>query len=377
MEIQWSARGSDARHLTRPGAFQESVKNQDSDKNQGGLFMRIALTTFVAAAAISVLAQPANSQDKATFRFADTQPLASTYSIEGVQFFIKRLQAETDGKVEVQHFPNGQLGARTAALDILGSGAADFVELVPAVLSSKMPLHSVVDLPGMYANACEGVNAWWKLASEGILASGELNKLNIRPVYAYVSPAYQVWTAQKQVRKLEDLKGLKLRTLGGDQAKLANSLGAVPVNVSANELYEAVTRGTVDGILFPIAAMFGRDLQSHIKYGVADQSFGNGLVLFGMNLRKWNSLPEDVKTAINKAGEETRLNLCQKLDEESARLLASPEFAHATLTMLEPAEVERLSKLYDEVAENWKAGADARGLAGTAALEEFRAALAP
>ena len=63
-------------------------------------------------------------------------------------------------------------------------------------------------------------------------------------------PTYEVFTAKKPIVKLEDFKGLKIRTSGAAMSNVIKALGAVPVQIPTPDISIAMQRGTVDGTTF-------------------------------------------------------------------------------------------------------------------------------
>jgi TRAP-type C4-dicarboxylate transport system substrate-binding protein len=117
-------------------------------------------------------------------------------------------------------------------------------------------------------------------------------------VLHFFAPGPQIIaTKAKPVRKLEDLKGLKIRGAGkiGDTVK---ALGATPVPVEMADAYDGLQRGVVDGILDAMETWRGWKLGELVKHATLSQR-GAGLVFTFyviMAKDKWDALPNDVKT---------------------------------------------------------------------------------
>src|SRR3546814_4525515 len=79
----------------------------------------------------------------------------------------------------------------------------------------------------------------------------EFGANKVRPLFAIVVEPYQFYTASKQVRTIDDVKGLKLRSTGGAMDIFARKIGAIPVRMAAPEARESLSRGTLDGLIFP------------------------------------------------------------------------------------------------------------------------------
>jgi TRAP-type C4-dicarboxylate transport system substrate-binding protein len=88
---------------------------------------------------------------------------------------------------------------------------------------------------------------------------------------------------------------MKLRTIS-KYAILAEKYGASPMNIPAPDLYTSVQQGLVDGFFMSFAAM-DLGLGEVTKYYI-DPGFGCSDEIFFMNLKKWNSIPSEMKTLI-------------------------------------------------------------------------------
>ena len=111
-----------------------------------------------------------------------------------------------------------------------------------------------------------------------------------------------IHTRDKMVTKLEDLKGLRIRSTGMS-AESVKALGATPVAMSMGEAYQSLQKGVVDGSAYPFEANKGWKMGEVTKYAVCSYGSAYTTVFFvTMNKDKWGMIsPEDQKTiqAIN------------------------------------------------------------------------------
>lgn len=327
------------------------------------------------AVAVSVAALAGARAQEITLRVADSLPAGFPQTEYSSIFWMNRVTEATNGKVKFEHFPGEQLGKARDLLSLTLSGVADVGYIVPAFVSDKLPLNAVAELPGAFGTTCEGVKAYWELISKGVLAEKELAPQNLKAVFAALNPPYQVWTRNKQIGELADFSGLKLRAASGGQAILVERLDAAPINMSGPDIYESISRGTIDGILFPVTGIVGYDLGAQVKYGITGENFGDVVTFHAMALDKWNALPDDVKTAMEEAGEAATLNACARLQEDAEKNAQQLKDAGVTFSPLSATAHEALAGIQREVADAWAKGMDERGLAGTEALTAFREAL--
>ena len=255
------------------------------------------------------------------------------------------------------------------------SGVADIAYLGPAYISDKLPLSQVAELPGSFTTSCEGTMAYWKLAKDGILAQREYQPNGVRVLFAYVFAPYQIYLATKRFQGIEDLRGLKLRSTGGPMDLMVQALKGVPVRMSAPEVYESLSRGTVDGAVFPLSALLDYKLDPLVKSATVEENFGSFIAAYAISDKLWKKLPAEVQKAMVDAGEETTKRTCAMADRDIAPNLQRLEKQGVTLVKLSADDKQKLKVLLAPIANDWAQGLDRRGKPGTQVLEAFQAAL--
>ncbi|HEU0221654.1 MAG TPA: TRAP transporter substrate-binding protein DctP, partial [Paracoccaceae bacterium] len=255
------------------------------------MFKTATRTFAIASATALALLAPASAQEQ-TFRITQVFPATHWHWTEGMEIFTKAVAEASGGKIGFEVYHAGQLGKESTS--VVTSGLADFGLLVPSYENEKLPLTSVVELPGLHSTSCEATARYWQLAQEGgALYETEYKALGVRPLYVIVLAPYQVMTSSQKIGTLDDLAGLKIRALGAAMDKTVRSLGAVPVRVTSNELYDALSRGTVDGGFWPIGSTKVVGLDKVFNYTVQGPQLGGGSTFFAISEAKWQSLDDE------------------------------------------------------------------------------------
>jgi TRAP-type transport system periplasmic protein len=120
---------------------------------------------------------------------------------------------------------------------------------------------------------------------------------------------------KKPVTKLEELKGMKIRSTG-TVAKIVGALGGTPVAMPMPETYDALQKGIAEGVMCPIEALQGWKLGEVIKY--TTENYGSAYTIgffVVMNKSKWDSLPPDVQKVIEQVNVEWIDRHCKTWDE--------------------------------------------------------------
>jgi TRAP-type C4-dicarboxylate transport system substrate-binding protein len=335
--------------------------------------------TAIAAgiAALGVACAPAHAQsgDTITLKVADSFPAGHFIPKGSTIPFMEAITKRSGGKVKFEYYPAQQLGKAADLLNLTQSGVTEIGYVGMSYVSDKMPLSAVAQLPGSFSTACEGTLAYWKLAQSDTLGKNEFGANKVRPLWVVVLEPYQFYMVSRPVRTTDDLKGMKLRSTGGAMDLFARKIGAVPVRMAAPEVRESLSRGTLDGLIFPNESVLAYDLQTLVKHATRGGNFGSFVAAYVISDAVWRKLPKATQDAMTEVGDAVTKSMCKEIDanvEKAQGQLAAAGVKFHTLT---PAELKPFEDVSDEVAKDWADGLDKRGKPGTRTLNEFRAAL--
>lgn len=337
---------------------------------------------FVSAVAVAALTfglvSGAGAADKITLRLADSVPKTHPISVYLSKFWMDEVTKLTNGQVQFQWFPAQQMGKARDLLELARSGAVDIARVGPSYTPAKLPLSAVDELPGMISSSCEGSRAMWELTKAGdggILAKDEYAPLGLHVVFAASNPPYEVMTTKaSQVKLPADMKGLKLKTLGGASDDAALKVGAVPVQMSVADLYVALQRGTVDGRFGSFQSVFSNSTESILKHSTLGAEIGSFGIVGVMSDAVWNKLPKNVQQAMMQAGDKAWKNFCTHEEESKAPIVKKLEAQHGwKVYQLSAADKKVWHETFAPVQEKWAKTLDGRGKPGTAVLKAFRA----
>ncbi len=330
--------------------------------------MPVFRKTLVAlAAACLAPAVPVLAQETVTLKFAMAVPPGHYTAIHGGKFFMDRVTELSKGRIRFQWFPAEQLGKAKDMLALVQTGVADMADVVPSYTPDKLPLTGVAELPGQATSSCEGTAAYYAMTRPGaFLATKEFDAQKVRVLMAAPLVPYKIFTSSKQVSKLDDMVGLKIRSSGGASDTTVRSLGAVSVRLAGPDMHEALTRGTIDGAMYPFISLKPFDLVGSIKYVVEGVSVGAVSTTFVMSDAKYKALPPDLQKVLDQAGKEAGENYCKYMDTQESKEQAALTTIKATV--LSDAEAARWRGVLGGVKEEWAKSLDDRGKPGKEAL---------
>jgi TRAP-type C4-dicarboxylate transport system substrate-binding protein len=320
--------------------------------------------------ASTILAQAA---DAVNLRVADSFPTGHYLVKLLLEPWMDQVRKRTNNAVTFEHYPAQQLGKAADMLKLTQTGVADIGYVAPAYTSDKMPVSEVAMLPGAFEHSCQGTLAYWKLARNGVIAEQDYAGNNIRLLLAVSLPQYRIFTVKQPVKDVADVAGLKLRSTGGAQDLTLRAIGAVPVRMAAPDAYESLSRGTMDGLLFPLESVVAYGADKLVKYSTDGVGFGSFVVSYAISETAWRKLSPEIQKVMAEVAEEIMPSACQevqKADETTKKTL------EAAGVRFEPLPPEKFKGLLKGVAKTWADGLDSRGKRGSDALKEFDATVA-
>jgi len=206
---------------------------------------------------------------------------------------------ESKGRMEIQIFPNNQLGTDTDMLSQLRSGAIQFFNLSPGILQILVP-NSFISGIGF---AFKDYNQVWA-AMDGDLGAyvrAEIAKKGLRAFEKILDNGYrQTTTSTKPIKTPDDFKGMKLRVPPSPLwTSLFKALGASPASINFAEVYTALQTKTVEGQENPLAIIDTARLYEVQKYCSLTNHMWDGFWPLA-NQEAWDKLPKDLQEIVTR-----------------------------------------------------------------------------
>lgn len=330
----------------------------------------IALAAVVAAISGAAAAQ------EVTLRMGDSLPVGHVITETATRPWIELVEKKTGGKLKIDYFPAEQVGKAKDFLRLTQTGLIDIGYIGPSYVPEKMPLSAVAELPGESKTSCEVMKAYWSLAKEGgWIYEHEYKPNGVRPLFIVALPPYQLILARGGLDSAAALKGLKIRAAGGAQSLTLEQLGMVPVRMAPPEIYDSMSRGTIDGALLAYISVDSYKLTDLTRSVSAGQNFGTVVVAYSISDQKWQGLPDDIKAALMAAGDELTGTACAAFDAKEKAAREAMQAKGIGVLALSDADNAVLQGANEKIAADWARALDARGEPGSEALAAFHAAL--
>lgn len=277
----------------------------------------------------------------------------------------REVEKRTDGKVMVSYFPGGTLTKARQCYDGVVQGLSDIGLSALAYSRGRFPVMAAVDLPLGYrsgAAATEVANAVYEHFKPAELS-------DVQPMYFHAHGPGLLHTAKKPVKKLEDLKGLKIRATG-NSAKLVSALGGAPVAMSMPDSYQAIRKGVVDGGMYPVETNKGWKMAEVVDYCTLNYPVAYTTTFFVvMNKDKWNELPADIQKTIAEINKEWAVKHGQAWDESDQAGKKFFESKGGKFISLDEGEGKHWKKKAEPMMEGYEEDASDKGVDGKAVLD--------
>lgn len=283
----------------------------------------------------------------------------------------KEVEKRTNGKVVVEYYPGQTLTKADVVYDGVVNGISDIGFSVLGYTRGRFPIMEVIDLPLGYQDAAEATavaNAVYEKFKDKALTDTQV-------MYLHAHGPGLLHTKGTAVNKLEDIKGLRLRSTG-TSAKVVKALGANPVAQPMPETYQSLQKGVVDGSLYPLESNKGWKLGEVIDYATMSFPAAYTTTFFVvMNKDKWKALPDDVKETITRINEEwipKHIAGWTDSDKEGLQFLKDRKKEIITLDEVEQA---RWKQAVQPVLVDYVSEMKAKNLPGQEALDTAQKAL--
>jgi len=229
-------------------------------------------------------------------RFSSPFPTVQVTTGKIIQPWIEMINEKGKGKVNIRLFPAGALGKAPDQYDLAEKGIADFSYHLSDYSPGRFPLTSVFSLPFMVKNAEKASEAMWKTFEKETSYQKEYSKVKVLALFCH--PGGHFHTVKTPIHKLDDFRGLKIRTSNPSISEALKIWGAVPISMPITETYQSLERNVIDGSVLQWEGLGVFKLDEVTKYSTLAYLYTMPMMIV-MNKDKWDSLPDDIKELID------------------------------------------------------------------------------
>lgn len=338
-------------------------------------FRRTLCKVALAAGLTTMFVAPAVSQQQVTLKFHTFMGPQSNVWLDMHLPWMEKIERESGGRIRFERYPAMQLGGSPRDLfDHARDGVADVVWTLPGYTPGRFPRIEVFELPFMMTDAEATSRAYWEYLQT--LAKDEFKGVHLLAVNVH-GPGV-IHTRTRQIRSVEDMKGLKVRGPTRFVTRMLGALGATPVGMPLPQIPDAISKGVIEGAVIPwevVPAVKINELaRYHAEFDPAGGALYTATFVLAMNRNKYESLPPELKKVIDdNSGIETSawLGKVQQGNDPKGRKTA--ETPRNTIYTLSPEAARAFRTAAAEVADDWIREMDAKGFQGRELYEGARA----
>jgi len=344
--------------------------------------MSVSRRTFIAAAGASLAAPAVLRVTRAhaaevTLRLHHFLPPVASVPKHMLEPWAKRVADGTGGRLKIELYPSMQLGGTPPQLyDQAKDGVADIVWTLPGYTAGRFPSTEVFELPFVAARSARiNARAAQELAEEHLKEETKDVKL-----LCFWCHDHGLIHAKRQVKTMDDLKGLKLRfptRLAGEGLK---ALGASPIGMPVPQVPESLAQGVIDGAVIPWEVVPSIKVHELVKYHTeipGSPTFYTATFMLAMNRPKYESLPDDLRKVLDEqSGMALATEAGKMFDDIGAQISEMVKKRGNTISAISEDEKARWIQATKPVVENWIKEAQGRNIDGAKLLEAAKASLA-
>lgn len=298
-----------------------------------------------------------------TLRYSTFVPETHPMSKAVTQPWMRMVEQESNGKIKIKAYFSGVLHGSKDGFKAIVNDITDMTSAYVNYQPGSFHLPHALDLPFAFPNAQVAGRVAEELYPKYF--KKEYEAMGVYLGHYAANGSYNLFT-KKPVATLEDLKGMKIRSSGGESSILLRALGAVPVAVPVSEAYNAFQRGVVDGVALYNTGAVGYRV-SELATHMTEARLNNPANAYAFNPKTWKALPPEVQSYMY--GMLRRLSIMQGLAFDSKDIVSRKGFVDQGMKIIElsPKERERwraaVNPLWQKfIDENEAEGRPARAL---------------
>jgi len=276
---------------------------------------------------------------------------------EAAQKLADDVSEETDGRIQIEVFPNEQLsgGDSGKAVEMLSKGSTDLTFNSTIIYSILDDRFGVASAPFLFNNTEEVDTVFNGKGAEMI--NEILEEKGIKPLGFGENGFRQITNSTKEIKTPDDMKGMKIRIPGITMyTDLYRTLGADPTTMTFSEVFTSLQLGTIDGQENPIDVIHSSKLNEVQDY-LTSWNYSYDPLVLGMNKKLFESMSEEDQEIFTRLGKEAAEFQVKIAREKEAKQIE--DLKAAGMKFYEPTEEEiaqfkeAVQPLYDKYTSIW------------------------
>ena len=279
---------------------------------------------FTLTGVVIVAMMAIQSEAKSTRKLGLSSTLSPNSCIEiAADKFRDTVKEKSDGQIEIIRYPSCELFDAKSEIEAVSMGGVDMGMLHGAYVGSRSAILEFISSFGA-VGVWESYDHYWRFIDQPevreFVESEFKQKLNAKVLGIVSYGTSLVGNRVRPIKTVEDYKGIKMRASGKAQATLYKTLGAIPVEISSNEVFMALQRGTIDGAASGPSRFYFSKWYEVTPYITQDYTVPYLSFWLSINLKKWNSLSKKEQEILQTTGREIEVWTRNYVEKETETL---------------------------------------------------------
>jgi len=317
------------------------------------------------------LALPATAGAQELRMHTHVPPVSASF--KNLAAWAKEAEAASGGKLKIQLYGSNQLGGKAA--DVYGQiadGVVDIGWTLPSYLPGRFPRISVFELPFIGDKPSIVSPAVWEFAQKW--SKEEFG--DTHPLEIHVGGAFVLHVKGHEVKRLEDIKNMKIRTPSREMSEALTSMGAVPIPIPGLGMTEAMMRGVIDGAMAPWSIALAIR-QIDVATSHTEAAFSQPVLGMFMNKAAYAKLSAESKKAIDEtSGAKLVAEFGKKWEADDLPGLNKAKSLGHPIIELSGSEQERWARASQPAIDTWVKELTEKGQPGAALVADAKALIA-
>ncbi|WP_205042076.1 TRAP transporter substrate-binding protein DctP [Rhodoligotrophos defluvii] len=335
------------------------------------MLARMRNLAFAAAAGLLAFAPLAHAADTLIISTGLGQP--HLWVAQHMNPFADAIEKGSNGEITFTRFYSGELTSVGRELDGLTSGTIDVAApLLAPYHEGRFPLSDVTQLPAYGTTSPMVTRAFQKLLDSDVkLSNGktfyeyEIADKGIRVWALGATAPYSISTTSKVLKEPEDFKGVPLRAGAALHTIVVEKLGATPVTLPGPQAYEALSRGTIEGIIIAISDWPSYSIEQLLRHTITDVSIGHWESYLAISNEAWDGLTDEQKKLFDETARKIALQNAQVWEDnvEVVKKKSMEEYngQFTPIGQLSPAMQQHVAKAAADTWKTWIEKTEAAG----------------
>lgn len=314
------------------------------------------LTPVAGLALAAAMATPALAEN---LMISSALPQVHFWTGQQMDPFADKMEAETD--VTFTRFYAGELVGVGRGLDALQGGTVDVVSpLLAPYHAGIFPLTDISQLPVYGTSSSAITRAFQKLLDSDVeLKDGKTfyeYEVDDKGIVAWglgATGAYAINTTEKAIASVADFQGLPMRAGAALQTMTLERLGVTPVTMPAAQAYEALSRGTLEGILLSVGDWKSYSLTGLLKHSIDGVALGHWESYHAISKASWDKLTDEQKAAFDAAIREVALKCAAFIEAQEAEVRETAAKEGTVFRMVDELSPELQKHIADAARDTW------------------------